>query len=760
MVALQPGDLGAQKSPPAAASPQRALLDQYCVTCHNQRLKTGGLMLDNVDPARPAEHAEIWEKAIRKLRGGLMPPPGVRQPDKAAVESFIASLETGLDQAAAATPNPGRVALHRLNRAEYANAVRDLFGISVDSAALLPADDISEGFDNIASVLKVSPSFLDQYVTAARAVTIEAVGAPPPSEPVRVTLRGGSPDLAAEVPGGAPLGTRAVIFAEHLFPADGEYEFRFQAGGRPGAPPPDFSGFFVTLDGAKVPVTGRVRVKAGLHKVAVVTPARSLVETEANLYSFIPGNPGIVYGATLRAAPVGVNIAGPHNPESARVETVSRQRIFVCRPPNASEELPCARRILSNIARRAFRRGVTDQDVAAALAFFSEERKTGNFETAIQAGLTAILASPKFLYRAEPAPKGAAPGSAYRVGDLELASRLSFFLWSSIPDEELLGVAEQGKLKDPAVFDRQVRRMLADPRAKSLVTNFAFQWLKVRDLEKAEPDPIQFPGYDLSLRNAFRREMEMLLESIVREDRSALDLLRADYTFVNERLAAHYGIPDVRGDQFRRVTLTDSNRWGILGKGAMLMVTSYPNRTSAVLRGAWILENITGTPPAAPPPDVEAFQENKEGEKARTVREIMEQHRAKPTCNACHGIIDPLGFALENFDAIGEWRSQDRWARNAIDASGKLVDGTPVSGPADLRKALLGRPRQFVETMTEKMLTYALGRSLEASDMPAVRRIVRDAARRDYRISALIDGIVNSAPFQWSRAPEATEPRP
>jgi hypothetical protein len=436
------------------------------------------------------------------------------------------------------------------------------------------------------------------------------------------------------------------------------------------------------------------------------------------------------------------------------LDTPSRRRIFVCQPANAADEIPCATRIFSTTARRAFRRPVTDKDLAAPLQFFKEGRSVGGtFDAGIQSGLMTILASPKFLYRAEPVPAGAATGSVHKVTDLELASRLSFFLWSQIPDDELLNVAIKGRLSEPAVLDQQVRRMLADPRARALVSNFALQWLRIRDLP--DPDAILFPNFDQGLKAAFRREMDLFLESIIREDRKALELLTADYTFVNERLAAHYGIPDIRGSHFQRVVLPNSQRHGLLGKGAILLATSYPNRTAPVLRGAWILENISGTPPAAPPPDVEGFKDNKEGEKALTVREIMEQHRANPSCNSCHAVMDPLGFALENFDAVGEWRSKDRWAGIRIDASGNLVDGTPVSSPDDLRKALTRRPEQFVQTLTEKLMMYGLGRSVEYFDMPTVRRIVRDTARQEYRFSSIILGIVKSPAFQLKKVPDA-----
>jgi mono/diheme cytochrome c family protein len=758
-VASLSGHLSAQqKSAPANAASGRALLDKYCVTCHNARLKTANLTFDKMDLSHVADDGAVWEKAVRKLRGGMMPPPGAPRPDLSAVDSFVSWLETSLDQAAAANPNPGSVALHRLNRTEYANAMRELFGIDVDAAALLPADDMSDGFDNIANVLKVSPSFLDQYISAARAVSIQAIGKPLPSDAVLVNLRGTPAD-----PADLPLGTRSGTVAEYLFPADGEYEFRLGGaggGGRSGrgrAPQagftPESDATVVTLDGVKIATTGRVTVKAGMHKIAVSTPARSLIENESMLQSFVPGSAGQAYGGAGGrggGAQGAVTVNGPFNPAGSRVDTVSRQRIFVCRPPDASEEAACASRIFANIAHRAFRRPVTDRDTAAPMAFFKQARAAGDFEKGIEGGLIAILASPKFLYRAEIPPPNVGAGSLYRISDLELASRLSFFLWSSIPDSELLNVAEQGKLKDPAVLEQQVKRMLKQPQAKALVSNFAFQWLKLREMASFEPDPIVYPSFDARLRQAFTREMELFVGSVFQEDRSALDLLQGNYTYVNERLALHYGIPNVRGDQFRRVTLTDPNRFGLLGKGAILMVTSYPNRTAPVLRGSFILENIAGTPPSPPPPNVEAFKENKEGEKAKTIREIMEQHRANPSCNACHGVMDPLGFAFENYDSIGTWRTKDKYARTLIDSAGKLVDGTSVNGPADVRQALMKHPDQFVQTMTEKLLTYGLGRRLEYYDMPMIRKIVRDAAKDDYRFSSVIMGIVKSPPFQMS----------
>jgi len=774
-------------SAPVALS--RTLIDTYCVACHNQRVKTAGIAFDNADLTDVSKDAELWEKAVRKLRGGMMPPPGARRPESAAVETFVSALERELDASAARNPNPGRVALHRLNRAEYAAAIEDLLAIRIDASALLPKDDEADGFDNVASVLTVSPSFLDQYISAARVVTARAMGnaAARPGSATYRPARG--TDQAVHVDG-LPLGTRGGLIVEHPFPADGDYKLNIN--GLAGA------GYvrgmeyrhtlIVTLDGAKVfegqiggeediraidqqqasavaAINGRfqnipLKVTAGPHKVGVTFIARTFAESDEVLFSFRPGV------GEERIQRVGsIEIQGPFT-AAGLSDTPSRQRIFVCRPRAASDEIPCATMILSSMARRAFRRPVTDQDLAAPMSFYKSARGTpsgvpgdsvaeGTFESGIQAALPAILASPKFLYRAERTPSGTAPGAVHRITSIDLASRLSFFLLGHPPDDELLRLAEKGALADPKTLDTQVRRLLADPRASSLVTNFAFQWLKMRGLDEVEPDPIVFPNFDDGLREGFRKELAMFVESIVREDRSVLDLLSADYTFANERLALHYGIPNVRGDQFRRVTLTDQNRWGLLGKGGVLLSTSYANRTAPVIRGAWILENILGTPPAAPPPDVEAFQENKDGEKAKTIRAIMEQHRSKPACNACHGVMDPLGFALENFDAIGEWRSQDRWAGIPIDASGELIDGTKVSGPADLRKALLKRSPQFVQTFTEKLMTYALGRSVEYYDMPTVRQIVRDAARDNYRFSSLVKGVVKSAPFQMRKVPEA-----
>jgi hypothetical protein len=735
-------------APQQTPNPNRALVDRYCVTCHNQKLRTAKLAFDTLDLDHPEKDALTWERAIRKLRGGMMPPPGMPKPPLAAVNSFASYLEDSLDKASAANFNPGSIRIHRLNRAEYANTMRDLFGIDVDAAALLPSDDIGDGFDNIANALKVSPSFLDQYIMAARAVARQAIGTPLTNKDVKTTLRGMDPNVPL------PPGARGGVTAQFLAPYEGDYELR--AAGNPAV---------FTVDGTAVDIKARTHLTAGLHTVVAVNAGHSFIESEGELFGFVPGaagtgysSTGIVVGGIIANGSAGgggrgglgpnITVDGPFNPTGNPVDTVSRTRIFVCRAPDASEETACASRIMSNLAVKAFRRPVTPKEVATLMQFYTDGRKAGTFETGIENATVAMLASAKFLYRAEPPPADAKPGSTYRLNGIELASRLSFFLWSSIPDDELLAAAEQGKLSDPKTLEHQVRRMLADPRAKTLITNFAFEWLKVRDMDALEPDPYVYPAFNAALRTALRTEMEMFVGSIFEGDRSVVDLLSADYTFVNERLAAHYGIENVRGDQFRRVTLTDANRFGLLGKGAVLMVTAYPNRTSPVLRGSYILENITGTPPSPPPPNVPAFKENKDGEAAKTVRQIMEEHRANPTCNACHGVMDPLGFSLENFDTIGSWRSMDKFTRTKIDAGGKLVDGTTVNGPSDLRNALLQHPEQFTQTFTEKLMTYALGRGVEYYDMPTVRKIVKNSARDNYKFSSIVLGIVNAPAFQ------------
>jgi len=753
------------------------------VVCHNQRAKTAGLMLDKMDLNHIADGAEVWEKVVRKLRGGMMPPVGMPRPDKPATEGFISWLEASLDRAAAANPNPGRDPLHRLNRAEYANAIHELLALDIDVTSLLPADDEANGFDNIADVLKVSPSLLEQYLGASRQIASLAVGDPaitPVSEIYRVP-----PDLAQEDHiEDLPLGTRGGIAIHHNFPLDGEYNFSVKllrniVGYITGLEWPHQ--LEISVDGQRVflaPVGGeadnktmdanlgvagdamdarlkvRAPIQAGPRTVVVTFLRKNSAESVEPLQPFtrdldlqnMNGIPLIDY----------VDITGPLKPTGPG-DTPSRRRIFSCRPNGASDELPCAKKILTSLARRAYRRPVSDQDMELLLSFYQAGRNKGNFDAGIESALRLILADPKFLFRYSPDPSNVAPGANYRVSDLELASRLSFFLWSTVPDDQLLDVAAQGKLKDPAVLDQQVRRMLADPRAKELATNFAGQWLYLRNLPSSIPDRDTFPNWDDNLRQAMRRETELFFESIVHEDRSALDLLNADYTFVNERLARHYGIPNIYGSQFRRVQITDENRRGLLGQGSILTVTSYPNRTSPVLRGKWILENILGTPPPAPPPNVPALKESGEGGKMLSVRVLMEQHRQNPACASCHKIMDPLGFSLENFDGIGQWRTKE--PGGAVDASGQLADGSQVDGPAALRKAILAHPDQFVDTMTEKLLTYALGRGLEYYDMPVVRDIVHDAASNNYRFSSLVMGIVKSVAFEMKKSQAGDDAR-
>jgi mono/diheme cytochrome c family protein len=763
-------------APEDSAHEQWAMLDRYCVDCHNDQDWTADLAFNLLTPDSIQENPELFEEVVLKLRGRMMPPPGGPAVDGGAVDSFVGWLETTLDERAARDPNPGRVALHRLNRTEYAYAIEDLLNISVDASSLLPKDDESDGFDNVANVLKVSPSFLEQYINAARVVSSMAVGDPNAKFDNRVYY--GQPGtIQNKHIEGMPLGTRGGMVVEHYFPVDGEYSFGIGdlvvAGYVPALQYEHRA--ILMIDGVRVfegHVGGeddlknvdqnqatavaeirarfkdiRVAVTAGQHKVAVTFGARTFAESDTILQPFEPGG-----GENSVIVANRLEIEGPLN-ATGLTDTPSRQRIFTCRPETEAAEQPCADEILRTIARRAFRRSVTDADLVGPMQFYREGRAAGDFDAGIRNGLLAILASPKFLYRAEPPPPGLAPGSTYHINDFELASRLSYFLWSRAPDDELLELAESGDLRRTTVLEAQVKRMLADFRSEALITNFAFQWLDLRGLETIDPDTDIFPEFSKAVSVGFEREMALFIDSILRKDRSVLDLLTADHTFVNERLALHYGITDVRGDQFREIKLEDPNRWGLLGKGSVLMVTSYPNRTAPVLRGAWILDSLLGTPPVAPPPNVEALPETEEGAKALTVRQRLEVHRENPNCNGCHGVMDGLGFALDNFDAIGQWREMDRDAGEPIDSSGVLADGTLVSGPVELRAALLKRPDQFVLAMTEKLMIYALGRGVEYYDMPAVRKIVRDAARSDYKFSSLLMGVVTSDPFQMRKIP-------
>jgi hypothetical protein len=755
-------------SGPAPASFQ-PVLNQYCVTCHNDRLRTGGLSLQELSLTDVAADAATWEKVIKKLRGNMMPPANMPRPADGSLLALAGSLENALDEAVRRNPDPGRKLLHRFNRAEYANAVRDLLALEVDATTLLPPDDSSFGFDNIADILGMSPLLMERYISAAEKISALAVG--DITQPVTATLYRLRHDLpqGEHVPG-LPEGTRGGAIYRHNFPLDGEYViktrlWRTSVGFTRGLQ--QEHDLEISVDGApalQATVGGRsdyemsvlnaatidasldkrlrtrVKVTAGPHDVmatflaiagGVTTGPEALRPTMFAVDPlYIHGVPGIE----------SIQIEGPFNP-TAPQDTPSRAAIFTCKP-TAATETACARTILSRLARRAYRRPVTEADVTPLLAMFQAGRQDTGFERGIQLALQGILTSPHFLFRAETDP--AAGERVYRVPDIDLASRLSFFLWSSIPDEQLLDLASRGQLRQPAVLEREVRRMLKDPKAEALVENFAGQWLHLRNLAAFVPDRSDFPEFDDLLRQAMRRETELFVGSVIQEDRSALQLLQADYTFMNERLARHYGVRGVFGSNFRRVAVTDPARQGLLGHASVLTVTSYPNRTSPVVRGKWILENVLGTPPSPPPPD--ASNVLPDTAKPQTMKERMAAHRANPVCASCHRVMDPIGFALENFDAVGAWRLNDGETR--IDPSDRLADGTEIDGPVALRRALVAQPELFVTMLSEKLLTYALGRGLTAKDMPAVRAIVHAAEAQDYRMSAIVLGIARSLPFQ------------
>jgi len=763
------------------AEAQWAVVEHYCFDCHNRDDLAGGRAFDKLSPAHIAADAETWELAIRKLRAGLMPPAGGPHPDAQTVDRLASWLEDEID-AAADEPAPGRVALRRLNRHEYANAIRDLVGLEVDPALLLPEDNVEGYFDNNADALQVSPAFISQYVDAARAVAVEAVGdaqalpiATTYGDPANMVIS--LPPDAAPGTGlqqhhlpGMPFGTRGGFVVKHNFPADGEYEltigdmalarevprmefentvvvlldgkefYRTNIGGEV-----DHKAIDTRLDPAVEEINNRLRkihfqATAGQHDLAVTFVHRSYAESDERTRTV-----ALEGGQERIQAAHALEIRGPLTVTGIGASP-SRDKIFVCRPSDTPNERTCAVDIVTNLAERAFRRPVTDEDLEGLMAFYDAGFKLGGFEVGVRDALSAVLASPHFLYRAE-AGDGA-------LTDLEVASRLSFFLWSSVPDAELLELAEKGKLRTPDVLAAEVDRMLADDRAESLVENFAFQWLDVSKLDEIVPDRGQFPyaAGSLDMRGLMKEELRLFVDSVFRSDRSVIELLTADYTFLNERLAMHYGIESVKGARFRRVTLPDDSRNGLLGKGAVLALTSYPNRTSPVLRGQWILARLVGAPPPAPPPDVPDLAENKRGEPPRTLRARLEQHRENPTCFACHGIMDPLGFALENYNAVGQFRSLDPDTRDPVDASGVLPDGTAVAGIADLRRALTARPEQFVQALTENLMTFALGRKLDYRDMPTVRAIVHNAEQDDYRFASLVLGIVSSDAFREREA--------
>jgi hypothetical protein len=755
---------------PVTASAQRALLDQYCVTCHNDKLKTANLSLEKLDLATAGDHPELWEKVIRKLRAGVMPPPGMRRPPIAEYEGLRDWLETAMDRKAAANPNPGSLVLHRLNRTEYANVIRDLLDIEVDAAAYLPSDDAARGFDNVAGSLTISPTLLEAYTTAASRIARMAVGYwKSPTAANYIAPGDTSQNQHIE---GLPLNTRGGMLVTHNFPADGEYKFEIQNFGLGKYTPGEKIEFLV--DGERVElfdyvgvglsqgmqadndgsIAITVPVKAGTHKVGVTflatnyRPTLDLIKQYERKSLENNSIPQLQYYPAIGL----LRIQGPFG-ASRPEDSPSIRKVFICRPAAVSQEEACAKQILTTLAGRAFRRPVNPLDLESLMNFYVEGRKDGTFEDGIELALRRLLISPHFLVRAEKEPANLANGKAYRITDLELASRLSFFLWSSIPDETLINLAAQNRLSNPAVLEQQVKRMLADPRSDALVTNFADQLLYLRNLPATSPDGVYYPHWDDELRKGFRRETELLFESIMREDRNVVDLLTANYTFVNERLAKHYGIPNVYGGHFRRVSLGPEMdyRRGLLGQGSFLSVTWVQNfRTSPVKRGVWVLENILGTPPPEPPANVPPLEDSVAGAgKVLTLREQMNLHRKNEPCASCHKLMDPIGFALENFDADAKWRAKHGGEGGVpIDATVELWDGTKVNGPSELRQRLLYYSPQFVRMMTEKMMTFALGRGVEYYDMPVVRSIVRDGQKNNYKFSSLVMGIIRSAPFQ------------
>jgi mono/diheme cytochrome c family protein len=791
---------GGAPQQPAAATPAQGpdsstsaaarhdLVAKHCVVCHNSRLKTAGLVLESLDAERVGENAAIWEKVLRKVQTGAMPPLGSRRPSPEASAHFTRELAAALDRAALASPDPGRPAVHRLNRTEYVNAIQSLLNLEIDGRALLPADDSGFGFDNNADVLTMSPALLERYMAAATKISRLALGdteiAP------TITRYQVSRLLRQEerMSDRLPFGTRGGIAVEHTFPLDGEYVIKIRMTRNDSIIGVDKGDQVeIRLDGERLGLftLGGVEEMKGITYVRGVSLPLDRPEVLERFKYETTADDGFEVRASVKAGtrtvgvaflkdssvPEGalgasgeerrgrgnwpgvdhVQIAGPYN-GTTPTDTPSRQRIFVCRPSATVTETACASDILRSLARRAYRRPATETDLKTLLAFYESGRKGATFDKGIQTALERVLVDPEFLFRVERDPAGAAPGTLYRLSDLELASRLSFFLWSTIPDDALLAAAERGALKDRAVLERQVRRMLADPRATAMANNFTSQWLLVRNVRLHTPDVAVFPNFDENLREAFARETELFVESQFREDRSILDLLRADYTFVNSRLAELYGIPNVYGSHFRRVTLADTRRHGLLGQGSVLMVTSYPTRTSPVLRGKWVLENLLGAPPPPPPPDVPALGEQSKS-KPTTVRQRLEMHRQNPVCASCHTRMDPLGFPLENFDAIGRWRDEEDDV--PIDAKATLPDGTTVDGAVEFREALLAREEDFVTNVVEKLMTYALGRGVDYYDAPAVRKIVRETAAGTYRWSDIVLGIVRSVPFQMRQTPEA-----
>lgn len=769
------GTVAATATPQRASTPvagptaaQAALLNQYCMGCHNDRTKRANLSFENIDLGAVGDNPQLWEKVVRKLRAGVMPPPGTRRPDLTAYTGITEWLEAEIDRKTKL--NPGNIVLHRLNRAEYGNAVRDLLDLEIDSATLLPADDSSRGFDNVAGSLALSSTLLESYANAAGKIARMAVGYwKTPTERTYIAPSDTSQEYHVE---GQPFGTRGGLVVSHVFPSDGEYKFSLKEfvlgpyigdeqlelnidgerlqlfewnnlqGGNPGADGDTGGGLEITAP-----------VKAGTHTVGVTFVATNYRPSLdlAKHYARSTLENSRIAGFTNYPEVGLLRIQGPFN--SVRpVSSRSINKVFTCRPTSAAQEESCAKEIVSTLTRRAYRRSPTAEDLEGVMFFYQEGRKDGTFEDGIELAIRRILASPQFLVRVEKEPAALAIGQAHRITDLELASRLSFFLWSSIPDDELLNVATQGRLSNPAVLEQQVKRMLADSRSVALVNNFAAQWLYLRNLKAASPVATSYPEWDDQLRQAFRRETELLFESVMREDRNVVDFLTADYTYLNDRLAKQYGIPNIYGSQFRRVTLGPEfdYRRGLLGKGSVLAITSVPDRNSPVKRGVWILDNILGTAPPEPPPNVPPLEDTTgEPGKILSVREKQTMHRKNEPCASCHKLFDPMGFALENFSADGSWRTKDGGDGGVpIDTAGELFDGQPINGPAGLRQALLRYSPQFVRMVTEKMMTYGLGRAVEYYDMPVIRSIVRDAAKNNNRFSLIVLGIVKSAPFQ------------
>jgi len=757
-----------------------AVFSKYCMGCHNDKTKSGGMSLANIDPEHPAQHEGLLEKVALKLRAGMMPPPGMPRPDATTAGDLVKTIEDTIDKDAAAHPNPGRPVLHRLNQTEYANSVRDLVGLEIDPAAFLPADDMSNGYNNMSDVLTISPSLLEGYVRAAGKISRLAVGDPTAAPAVETYVVPQSISQTKHIEG-TPMGTRGGIVVRHNFPADGEYVFRLSFYYSSIGPvfgdnkPSEGSKIEIAVNGERVALmdfngkmkvsdiikTPPIKIKAGPQTVT----ASFLEKFSGPVQDFVMPfeqaladlSTGHINGLTGLPHLRDLGIDGPYNITGVS-ETPSREKILTCNPTNAKDEVACATKILSTLARQAFRRSVGEADVRNLLVAYQTGRSKGNFETGIQTAVQAILADPEFIFRFERTPANVAPGTNYRLSDIELASRLSFFLWSSGPDEQLITLASQSKLKDPVILEQQVKRMLADPKSEALTKNFAGHWLELQNLDDVHPDVFLFPDWDRNLSNSMKRETELFFDNIVREDRDVREMLNANYTFVDERLARHYGIPNIVGNRFRRVEITDENRRGLLGQASILTLTSLATRTSPVVRGKWVMDTLLGTPPPKPPANVPPLKEagtTKDtiaAEKLPSVRERLEAHRANPACAACHKMMDPIGFSLENFNAVGAWRTKD--SGDPIDTSGVLLDGTKVTGPATLRQALEKNDALFLRNLSRNLLMYALGRVLQDYDVPAVRSIAREAALHNNRFSSFVLAIVKSTPFQLRRAEE------